>query len=184
MGRSKYQNAPIGEEFGLWVVEDYSHYNNEHYWVVTCLGCDSIHRRRASQLVLGRSKSCRACAAKERESKKSPFWSGYKEMSGQYLSKLKHRGKEVDVTLKDLYDKWTEQKGKCVYSGVKLSLVAKDTGWVSSTASIDRVDSSKGYITSNIQWVHKRINSMKGEMTEEEFKEWCRLVSNGGSCGV
>ena len=38
-----------------------------------------------------------------------------------------------------------------------------------ATASLDRIDSSKGYIKGNVQWVHKNINYMKQEMTNEEF---------------
>lgn len=37
--------------------------------------------------------------------------------------------------------------------------------------SLDRVDSSKGYIRGNIQWVTKRINWMKGDLSMEEFLE-------------
>ena len=44
------------------------------------------------------------------------------------------------------------------------------------TASLDRIDSSKGYIEGNVQWVHKRVNLMKGNMSTENFIEWCNLV--------
>jgi hypothetical protein len=45
-----------------------------------------------------------------------------------------------------------------------------------TTASLDRVDSSKGYIQGNIQWIHKRLNWMKGDMSELEFRQWCKRV--------
>ena len=37
-----------------------------------------------------------------------------------------------------------------------------------------------------VQWVHKRINTMKNDMTEIEFINWCVKVAeiHGGSCGV
>ena len=46
------------------------------------------------------------------------------------------------------------------------------------TASIDRIDSKSGYIEGNIQWVHKFINSMKLDHTQEEFIKLCKAVVN------
>lgn len=43
-------------------------------------------------------------------------------------------------------------------------------------ASLDRIDSSKGYIPGNVQWVDKRVNYMKQALPEGEFAELCRLV--------
>lgn len=184
MALSKYKEAPIGQVFGKWRVKDYSHYDNEHYWLVECV-CKTIAPRRAGQLVNNRSSSCRTCAAKDRESSKSPFWEGLGPISKQYLTRLKHRKKEVTITLKDLLTQWEKQEGRCVYTNVRLLLVSRDSGWKQSTASIDRIDSSKGYVKGNIQWVHKRINSMKNDLKEEEFIQWCRLVTQkGGSCGT
>ena len=47
-----------------------------------------------------------------------------------------------------------------------------------TTASLDRIDSSKGYIKGNIQWVLKDINLMKGSTDEDYFKFLCGLVKN------
>lgn len=44
------------------------------------------------------------------------------------------------------------------------------------TASLDRIDSSKGYTKENVQWVHKDINMMKQEYTTEVFLGWCKKV--------
>lgn len=184
MTRHKYKEPQVGGIFGKWKVMGYSHYDNEHYWVVICLGCNKEYSRRAGQLCLGRSRGCQSCNAFERE--KYSFWEGLEGMSVQYLTRLKFRGKVVEVTLQDLLDKWKEQKGICVYSGVPLRLVEKDSGWINSTASLDRIDSDIGYIKGNIQWVHKRINIMKSDMSHGEFQLWCKLVyeRGGGSCGV
>lgn len=42
--------------------------------------------------------------------------------------------------------------------------------------SIDRIDSSVGYVEGNMQWVHKDVNRMKQEFSESYFIETCRLV--------
>lgn len=68
------------------------------------------------------------------------------------------------------------QENKCAYSKLELTFPKKhnDSDY---TASLDRINSSKGYIEGNVQWVHKRVNSMKNDMTEKEFIEFCKLIS-------
>ena len=45
---------------------------------------------------------------------------------------------------------------------------------------------SKGYHLNNIQWVHKDINFMKGNLNNEYFIELCKKVAqeSGGGCEV
>jgi hypothetical protein len=45
-----------------------------------------------------------------------------------------------------------------------------------TTASLDRIDSSKGYIKTNVQWVHKKVNKMKQDTSVDEFKHYCKLI--------
>lgn len=174
-----------GKYIGDWLILEYSHQDNEPYWKVLCT-CGKIELRRASQLRLGRTHSCRTCAAKKRENSKSPYWKGQEGISFQYLGRLAFRNKEVSITMDDLVSQWQSQKGRCAYSGEELKLVYKDTNWTKSTASIDRVDSSKGYISGNIQWVHKKVNKLKMDFEEEDFLNWCTKIAiyRGGSCGV
>ena len=182
VGCSKYLHAPVDQYFGKWLVTGYSHYDNEHYWGVLCTGCNRHFVRRAGQLVRKRTSACQQCNAFERE--KYSFWSGIEGMSGQYLTKLKYRKKEITISLEDLVKLWKQQDGKCAYTGESLTLVSKDTAWATSSASLDRIDSSKGYIQGNIQWVHKDINKMKMDLSHERFVELATKIVNGGACGV
>lgn len=43
--------------------------------------------------------------------------------------------------------------------------------------SIDRINSDIGYEEGNIQWVDKRINMMKGSLSNKEFIELCTKVA-------
>ena len=36
-------------------------------------------------------------------------------------------------------------------------------------ASLDRIDSSKGYLVDNIEWVHKDVNKAKMALSKEDF---------------
>lgn len=46
-----------------------------------------------------------------------------------------------------------------------------------TTISLDRIDSTKGYIEGNVQWVHKSVNIMKSTLTQEQFINFCKLVA-------
>jgi hypothetical protein len=42
--------------------------------------------------------------------------------------------------------------------------------------SVDRIDSLRGYVEGNVQWVHKKINIMKNVYSQEEFIILCKQV--------
>ena len=82
------------------------------------------------------------------------------------------RGYNWEITIEYIDDLYNRQNGKCALSGI-------DVSWKGTrTASIDRIDNSKGYTEDNVQIVHKKINMMRGVLTVEEFKEFCKLVAH------
>lgn len=96
-----------------------------------------------------------------------------------YLKLAKCRFKECTITLEDLEKQWNLQKGICPYSGIQLILnshsnISKDKIY---SASLDRIDSSKGYIINNIQFVSQCINFMKNSMSHEDTIKICKLIS-------
>lgn len=182
--KSKYNIKDFLEKkINKWTVISFSHIDKkgQQHWLCRC-ECGLEKPVRTSNLIRELNKGCRYCRGQATSGEMSPYWKGYKEISGQYINKLKYRNRiiPISISIKDLYDKWIDQKGICIYSGLKLKLCNKDTKWSESTASIDRIDSSKGYEKGNVQWVHKRINTMKNDMTELEFLSFCCLVA--GNC--
>lgn len=79
---------------------------------------------------------------------------------------------EIDIEFIDAM--YEEQDGLCSLSGLPIGW--SKVGWHHS-ASIDRIDSNKGYTTDNVQLVHKKLNMMKGTLSNEEFIELCTAVS-------
>lgn len=91
------------------------------------------------------------------------------------------RGSECSITIADLKSQWEKQSGRCAYTGWPLSLpVPKKKGEVKDykKASLDRINSSIGYIPSNIQFVSMIANYAKNEFSEEVLVEFCRAVVN------
>ena len=137
--------------------------------------CGNICFLTARELKRGRVKSC-GCLKKEKVA-------GFEGITGNCFNRCRYgaisRKIVFDITAQDMWDKFVEQDGKCAISGVPIFLRTKSLDL--PTASLDRIDSQKGYVVDNIHWVHKTINIMKWDLPLHEFVEWCKIVAKGNS---
>lgn len=90
------------------------------------------------------------------------------------------RNHDVDITINDLVEQWNKQNGICPYTGYKLIL--PENGNLKKVdffhrASLDRIDSEKGYIKGNIQFVSTPINLMKQTQSDEDVKKFLSEIS-------
>jgi len=74
-----------------------------------------------------------------------------------------------------LWNLYLQQNKRCALSGVDINL-SDPANSIVDTASIDRIDITKGYIRGNVQWIHKTVNRMKVDMSEDEFMKWINLI--------
>jgi hypothetical protein len=88
-------------------------------------------------------------------------------------TKARLRTKEFNLVDDDLLYLWGKQDGRCAYT--KLPLLAAANQF--NTVSLDRIDSSKGYVVGNVQLVCAAINVMKMDSTEKQFIHLCSLVA-------
>lgn len=92
----------------------------------------------------------------------------------------KRRFKDVNITLEDLKEVWERQNGICPYTGYKLILPessnVNDIDFF-HRASLDRIDSSLGYVKGNIQFVSTPINLMKSDKSDESVKQFLKEIS-------
>lgn len=95
------------------------------------------------------------------------------------LRNCRKRYKECTITLEDLQEQWNKQKGICPYSGISLLVPTykKNHNNPIYSASVDRIDSTKGYIPGNIQFVSTCINYMKNTMSDEETRFMCKCIA-------
>lgn len=78
-----------------------------------------------------------------------------------------------------LYDLlYVKQGSRCALTGLPIGIsnTIKGDWHGETTASLDRIDSRKGYTRDNVQWVHKWINKMKWELDQEQFITLCEAV--------
>ncbi len=129
---------------------------------------------------------CRECDNEEKRKKlrgkKNCRWGGYQGISLRYFNVIKkreeHRNDICNLTIQDLWNQFQKQKELCALTNIKLELPRQTRQGNVGNASLDRIDSSKGYSKDNIQWVHKDINWMKQDFDENYFVNMCNLVSN------
>lgn len=130
-------------------------------------------------------KSC-GCLAKNKKGENHPQWNGYKEISGDWWYNHVTRERKqnirtkvpVNITIQYAYNIYLAQNKKCALSGLDLEISSTRHY---NTASLDRIDSSKGYEYGNVQWVHKHINFMKRTYSQHYFIKMCNLVAD--NCG-
>lgn len=98
---------------------------------------------------------------------------------GILIRGAKERNIPFLITREEALALFVQQDRKCALTGLKLKL-NRDSNepYSATTASLDRIDSSKGYTIDNVQWVHKVINIMKNDHSQSEFVDWCRKVVN------
>lgn len=146
-------------------------------WECLC-DCGNICKYQAYEIKGGYIKSC-GCSH-FRCNNNSPLWKGYGEISSQHFNSIKNHAKsrniEFNITIEEMWNLFLQQNRKCALTGLILEFKKshKDT----KTASLDRIDSNKFYTIDNIQWVHKDINCMKMDLSNEEFYKYCKLVAD------
>lgn len=113
----------------------------------------------------------------------SSRWTGYGEVRGCFFSAMRKgaaaRNLEFTITIEQIWELFLSQNRKCALSGVDLNFAQNDKDHKAglTTASLDRKDSKRGYTIDNVQWVHKWVNIMKQDMSDDELIGWCHLIS-------
>lgn len=129
-------------------------------------------------VVRGKKKSCNCF--KFRRGSAHYKWGGCGEISGNLWYSIKSgaasRNLPCSVTIEDAWGLFLKQERKCALTG-ELLIFGNTSYSPDTTASLDRIDPSNGYVRGNVQWVHKTINRIKMDLQEPEFIEWCRRVS-------
>ncbi len=178
----KYVHSPkyddiSNKKFNRWTVikraEGYSSIGGTK-WLCKCdCGKEKIITRRT--LLINSSKSC-GCYKSEKVR-----INHYKDISAQFWRRFKNnassRGISFDITKEYVWELYEKQGKRCKLSGMEIYFSPDFNKPQKQTASIDRIDSSKGYEIGNIQIVHKSINDMKTSLPQETFIAFCNLVS-------
>lgn len=146
-----------------------------NYYIYECqCHCGKIFNKIGSYIVSGAILSC-GCL-------KDAIGFEFGDIPHGYWQRIENsalrRKIEFKITPNYAWEIWQKQNGKCRFTNESLIFhrTGTDAYTKQTTASLDRIDSSKGYIEGNVQWVHKTINFMKLSMSDQEFIQWCAKV--------
>lgn len=186
--KKQIKNNLVNKTIGHWLIQSIStktfcgKKDKQHrlYYNCKCLKC-GIHKHVLAQnLKNKRSQQCQSC-------RKVEMFKGIEELSGTYLIFLQHSAKkrnlEFNLTKEYLWKIYIQQNRKCALSGINIEFCTKHFSQpkyftAHQTASLDRIDSTKGYIEGNVQWVHKNVNQMKWNYNQIDFIKICGQIYN------
>lgn len=175
-----YRTRLLGKKFGKLTVTEFHGLvkGSKTAWLCQC-ECGNIKIARNDSLKDGSTRSC-GCMLNPK-GKDNPGWKGHGDISSS-LWRRNERGAikrklEFSITIKQAWKLFIKQNRKCALTGQDIHF-GKTRVDPDGTASLDRIDSSKGYVVGNIQWVSKEINFAKQSMSQEKFINLCKLVAN------
>lgn len=93
---------------------------------------------------------------------------------------IKHKN-EINIDIQYLKECWEKQNGTCPYTNLKMILPknTKECNFKSlKKASLDRIDSSKGYIKGNVEFVCMAINLAKKNHSKKEMEGFLFEIKN------
>ena len=93
------------------------------------------------------------------------------------IKTLKSRkSKACNLDVQFLKELWEHQEGKCTYSGISMDLPSKEA-ITPYRGSLDRLDSSKGYVKGNVQFICVSLNYAKYTWSEEVFLDFLAVLA-------
>ena len=105
----------------------------------------------------------------------------YKGKFSYYIRKARSRGREIDIDNRYLEQLWREQNGECALSGIPL-IINKERHSTEQKiyfASLDRIDSNKGYLKGNVRFISTPLNYAKNNFNEGIFEEFLITTALG-----
>lgn len=166
-----------GKKYNKWTVITYigpDKRSKDAVWLCKC-DCGIEKELKINNLITGKSRQCTACALKPRI---------YKDilpevMWNLILKRAKRKQHEIDITREEAEELYLKQNRLCSLSALPISFAESGTDYLkgNQTASLDRIDSKKGYVKGNVQWVHKSVNLMKNTLNQSQFINICKLIA-------
>lgn len=108
------------------------------------------------------------CSGKEWSAKYDPFQFIFKSTQ----KSARHRPKEFDLTRDFIEALWNKQNGKCAYTQLQIFLPSPSKPAQVDTASLDRIDSSKGYVKDNVEFVSVFVNLGKNGFAKSDVENF------------
>jgi len=147
-----------------------------------CPFCKTIFKAQPTHIW---GKDIRSCRCFQIQSTSLRSWQGTKDISQSHFGNIRYRAKKKNqkftINIEYIQELLEKQNYKCALTDISIncgrSTYKQRSTYKEQFASLDRIDSSQGYIPGNVQWIHKDVNKMKQDLSEERFVELCAAVT-------
>ena len=169
-----------GQKFGKLEVLSFHHVDNgSACWLCKCECGNEKAIIRADFL----KKSATNCGCDTSEILHRIHFKGFGEISLSCFNFYKigavRRNLPFEITIEYIWDLFLKQNRLCALTGALLKFGSRRRKRpVEQTASLDRIDSNKGYIEGNLWWIHKDINWLKNNWPLQEFLDLCAKITD------
>jgi len=147
--------------------------NHDGKWCKKCSGCgiEQTYTRKdhAKQSFLS-DWQCKKCVASAKGFSHNGAIGAQRRMFNKFQKSAAKRGLDWKLSFEYFCSIFT---GKCELTGWEIL-----TTWNNCTASLDRIDSSLGYIEGNVRWVHVMVNMCKNKYSDKDFISMCNAIAS------
>lgn len=172
--RSRGPQVRIGDKYKSWTVINGPERFDGGYmkYEVQC-DCGTTKWVQANELTNpNRNFKCLKCAAKDRGQAQAEGNGKVGELNLTRYTKLQRsaekRNIKFDVSLEYLGNLFENQRHICAITGDYIESI--------DDASLDRIDSTRGYTEGNVQWTTYQANVSKHVMSMDELYKFCKKV--------
>lgn len=145
-------------------------------WICKC-DCGNTVSVIGNSLTSKQTTQCNKCKYKEKQL--NGYISAFRLRSIKQGAKKRNIYFDPKIDRKYLWKLFLKQDKKCTLSNLPIHFAEtkkQELYHKGTTASLDRINSSKGYTENNIQWVHKDINKMKRNLNQKDFIQICKNI--------
>lgn len=174
LNRKDLTNHRFGKLVALSATEKKLHRRPK--WICIC-DCGTKVEINGKYLLNGDTKSC-GCLRNKNVHNKDTVGEITKSYWTHILGAAKQRGIPVEISREFAWTLYLNQNRRCAISNQPITFVSNyRDNYKSQTASLDRKDCTKSYTEDNVQWVHKTVNLMKCTLQQDEFINWCKIIT-------
>jgi len=94
------------------------------------------------------------------------------------VTKARNRSWECSLTVEEATAIFVRQRGRCALTGERMTFHSGDA----FVASLDRIESTRGYHADNVRWVLHIINNMRQHWSDRDFVLMCHVVAARNAC--
>lgn len=157
---------------------------------LVCERCGASFKRRKAEhtrnLKKGRRVFCsRSCGISVGNAMREPadiYRRPRKQQSpfNYFLKVIRRRNKDCTLTRSQLKAQWDTQQGRCPVTGWSMRLPknvsAFEDAWHPENASVDRIDSSRGYEAGNIRFVCLSVNIARSKWSDDHLIKLAKAI--------